>query len=91
MQAVTLNGRIISRIFEILPARIQNWHSSPCLAEEADKVALERVRDEQNRARQKLEDLDRKQKQLGDFINNVKQYEIADATDVSTRSPTLLT
>ena len=86
MQAVTLNGRIISRIFEILPARIQNWHSSPCLAEEADKVALERVRDEQNRARQKLEDLDRKQKQLGDFINSVKQYDVAEATDVCVTS-----
>ena len=46
-------------------------------------MALEKVRQEQNKARQKLEDLDRKQKQLGEFINNVKQYEIAEATDVN--------
>ena len=80
---LTVLKTIFSRIFEILPARIQNWHSSPCQAEEADKVALEKVRQEQNKARQKLEDLDRKQKQLGEFINNVKQYEIAEATDVN--------
>ena len=74
---------VFRRIFEILPSRIQNWHSSPCLSEESEKVSLEKVRDEQLCARKKLEDLDRKQKQLGEFINSVKQFEIAEAIDVS--------
>ena len=46
-------------------------------------MALEKARQEQMEAKQKLEDLDHKQRLLGDFISKVKQYSVAEATDVS--------
>ncbi|KAK2144497.1 hypothetical protein LSH36_751g01049 [Paralvinella palmiformis] len=60
------------RIFEILPSRIQQWQTTPCIAEENNKVSLERIRNEQLQARQNLVELDMKHKQLDALIEKGK-------------------
>ncbi|XP_046372627.1 CXXC-type zinc finger protein 1-like [Haliotis rufescens] len=61
-----------SRIYEILPSRIQQWQSSPCVAEENNKKALEEIRRQQLDARQKLGDLDLKHQELDAIIERAK-------------------
>ncbi|XP_067683039.1 CXXC-type zinc finger protein 1-like [Haliotis asinina] len=61
-----------SRIYEILPSRIQQWQSSPCVAEENNKKALEEIRRQQLDARQKLGDLDMKHQELDVIIERAK-------------------
>lgn len=63
---------LFSRIYEILPSRIQQWQSSPCVAEENNKKALEEIRRQQLDARQKLGDLDLKHQELDAIIERAK-------------------
>ncbi|KAK3612011.1 hypothetical protein CHS0354_021686 [Potamilus streckersoni] len=53
-----------SRIYELLPPKIQQWQSSPCAAEENNKRALEKIRRMQLEARQKLAELDLRHQEL---------------------------
>ncbi|XP_034858295.1 CXXC-type zinc finger protein 1-like [Mirounga angustirostris] len=46
------------RIYEILPKRIQQWHKSPCIAEEHSKKMLERIHREQQDAHIRLKDME---------------------------------
>ena len=61
-----------SRLFQILPQRIQQWHTSPSSAEENNRHVLENIRKEQLTARQKLVQLDLKHKELDALIDRAK-------------------
>ncbi|XP_041349665.1 CXXC-type zinc finger protein 1-like [Gigantopelta aegis] len=61
-----------SRIYEILPSRIQQWQSSPCVAEEGNKKVLEKIRRQQMDARIQLGELDKRHQALDALIERAK-------------------
>ncbi|XP_018414842.1 PREDICTED: CXXC-type zinc finger protein 1 isoform X2 [Nanorana parkeri] len=65
-----------NRIYEILPQRIQQWQQSPCVAEEQGKKLLERIRREQQQARTKLQEMERRFHELEALISKAKQQQI---------------
>ena len=65
-----------SRIYEILPQRIQQWQQSPCLAEEHGKKLLERIRREQQSARTRLQEMERRFHELEAIILRAKQQAV---------------
>lgn len=75
-----------SRIYEILPQRIQQWQQSPCVAEEHGKKLLERIRREQQQARLKLQEMERKFHELEAVIVRAKQQAIKEDEEVPGRS-----
>uniref|UniRef100_A0A8C7RAZ5 CXXC-type zinc finger protein 1 n=1 Tax=Oncorhynchus mykiss TaxID=8022 RepID=A0A8C7RAZ5_ONCMY len=62
-----------NRIFEILPQRIQQWQQSPCVAEEQGKKQLERIRRDQQNARIRLTDMEKRFHELEGIIAKAKQ------------------
>jgi len=72
-----------SRIFEILPVRIKDWQSSPCVADEKNRTALERIRHQQLLAREKLLVLDRRRRDLDVLIERAKHLTVQPDADVS--------
>lgn len=71
-----------SRIYELLPPKIQQWQSSPCVTEENNKKMLEKIRREQLECRQKLAELDLKHQELDGTIERAKHVSIAPEQDV---------
>lgn len=71
-----------SRIYEILPQRIQQWQQSPCVAEEHGKKLLERIRREQQQARLKLQEMERRFHELEAIIVRAKQQAIKEDEEV---------
>ncbi|XP_026539945.1 CXXC-type zinc finger protein 1 [Notechis scutatus] len=71
-----------NRIYEILPQRIQQWQQSPCVAEEHGKKLLERIRREQQQARLKLQEMERKFHELEALIVRAKQQAIKEDEEV---------
>ncbi|WAR27072.1 CXXC1-like protein [Mya arenaria] len=61
-----------NRIYELLPPKIQQWQSSPCVAEERNRRTLDKIRREQMEARQRLMELDMKHKELDALVENAK-------------------
>lgn len=72
-----------SRIYEILPQRIQQWQQSPCIAEEHGKKQLERIRREQQNARMRLTDMERRFHELEGIIAKAKQQAVQQDEEVS--------
>ncbi|KAB0397204.1 hypothetical protein E2I00_014557, partial [Balaenoptera physalus] len=64
------------RIYEILPQRIQQWQQSPCIAEEHGKKLLERIRREQQSARTRLQEMERRFHELEAIILRAKQQAV---------------
>ncbi|XP_056121243.1 CXXC-type zinc finger protein 1a isoform X1 [Rhinichthys klamathensis goyatoka] len=62
-----------NRIYEILPQRIQQWQQSPCIAEEQGKKLLERIRREQQSARLRLTEMEKRFHELEGIIAKAKQ------------------
>ncbi|KAL4225956.1 CXXC-type zinc finger protein 1 [Mactra antiquata] len=62
-----------SRIYELLPPKIQQWQSSPCVAEEKNRRTLEKIRRDQLEARQRLVELDMKHQELDALVERGKQ------------------
>lgn len=62
-----------NRICEILPQRIQQWQQSPCIAEEQGKKFLERIRREQQLARMRLTEMEKRFHELEGIIAKAKQ------------------
>ncbi|KTF81006.1 hypothetical protein cypCar_00031172 [Cyprinus carpio] len=62
-----------NRICEILPQRIQQWQQSPCIAEEQGKKLLERIRREQQSARMRLTEMEKRFHELEGIIAKAKQ------------------
>ncbi|XP_058294327.1 CXXC-type zinc finger protein 1 isoform X4 [Hylobates moloch] len=65
-----------NRIYEILPQRIQQWQQSPCIAEEHGKKLLERIRREQQSARTRLQEMERRFHELEAIIQRAKQQAV---------------
>lgn len=65
-----------SRIYELLPPKIQQWQSSPCVAEEKNKRTLEKIRRQQMEARQKLGELDQRHQELDSIVEKAKHARI---------------
>ena len=65
-----------SRIYELLPPKIQQWQSSPCVAEEKNKRTLEKIRREQMEARQRLGELELRQQELDALVEKAKHAKI---------------
>lgn len=65
-----------NRIFEILPQRIQQWQTSPCIADENNKQELEKIRRDQLLAREKLMTLDKRHRDLDLLIEQAKRSTI---------------
>ena len=59
-----------------MPPKIQQWQSSPCVAEEKNKRMLEKIRREQLETRQKLVDLDLKHQELDAIVEKAKQAKV---------------
>lgn len=72
-----------SRIYEILPQRIQQWQQSPCIAEEHGKKLLERIRREQQSARTRLQEMERRFHELESIIARAKQQAVREDEEVS--------
>uniref|UniRef100_A0A8D0B7B1 CXXC-type zinc finger protein 1 n=1 Tax=Salvator merianae TaxID=96440 RepID=A0A8D0B7B1_SALMN len=93
IQAARINSKYCSdecgmklaanRIYEILPQRIQQWQQSPCVAEEHGKKLLERIRREQQQARLKLQEMERKFHELEAIIVRAKQQAIKEDEETS--------
>lgn len=73
---------VFSRIYEILPQRIQQWQQNPCVAEEQGKKLLERIRREQQQARTKLQEMERRFHELEGVISKAKQQQIREDEEV---------
>lgn len=65
-----------SRIYEILPQRIQQWQQSPCVAEEMGRRQLERIRKEQQAARLRLTLMEKRFHELEGIIAVAKQQQV---------------
>lgn len=65
-----------SRIYQVLPQRIQEWNLSPCLAEEKNKQQLESIRKKQAMVRATLQELDRKNAELAAQVERAKHSSI---------------
>ena len=74
-----------SRIYEILPQRIQQWQQSPCIAEEQGKKLLERIRRDQQQARLRLTDMERRFHELEGIIAKAKQQTVQEDQEVRGR------
>uniref|UniRef100_A0A3B3QNL9 CXXC-type zinc finger protein 1 n=1 Tax=Paramormyrops kingsleyae TaxID=1676925 RepID=A0A3B3QNL9_9TELE len=72
-----------NRIYEILPQRIQQWQQSPCIAEEQGKKLLERIRREQQSARLRLTEMERRFHELESIIVKAKQQVVQQDEEVN--------
>ncbi|XP_056628850.1 CXXC-type zinc finger protein 1a isoform X1 [Triplophysa dalaica] len=72
-----------NRICEILPQRIQQWQQSPCIAEEQGKKLLERIRREQQAARMRLTDMEKRFHELEGIIAKAKQQVVQHDEEVN--------
>ncbi|KAI1893000.1 hypothetical protein AGOR_G00139290 [Albula goreensis] len=72
-----------NRIYEILPQRIQQWQQSPCIAEEQGKKLLERIRREQQSARMRLTEMERRFHELESIIVKAKQQVVQQDEEVN--------
>ncbi|XP_041953519.1 CXXC-type zinc finger protein 1a isoform X1 [Alosa alosa] len=72
-----------NRIYEILPQRIQQWQGSPCIAEEQGKKLLERIRRDQQQARMRLTDMERRFHELEGIIAKAKQHTVHEDQEIT--------
>ncbi|XP_061544937.1 CXXC-type zinc finger protein 1b isoform X2 [Phycodurus eques] len=72
-----------NRIYEILPQRIQQWQQSPCIAEEHGKKQLERIRRDQQNARLRLTEMERRFHELEGIIAKAKQQAVQQDEEVN--------
>ena len=82
-----VNGSLIcwivfSRIYELLPPKIQQWQSSPCVAEERNRRTLDKIRHDQLETRQKLVELDVRHQELDALIEQNKNELIDSDSEV---------
>ncbi|CAL1301042.1 unnamed protein product [Larinioides sclopetarius] len=61
-----------NRIYEILPHRIQEWQRTICVADENNRKSLEKIRREQQEAKDRLSELNKKQEALDKIIERAK-------------------
>lgn len=61
-----------SRIYELLPAKIQQWQSGPCISEENNRRSLEKIRRQQLETRKRIGELDLKHQELDAIVERAK-------------------
>lgn len=64
---------------DLLPPKIQQWQSSPCIAEEYNKKSLEKIRRQQQMCQQRLNELYVKHQELNALIERAKLSPIVEA------------
>ncbi|GFT76368.1 CXXC-type zinc finger protein 1 [Nephila pilipes] len=69
------------RIYEILPRRIREWQKTICVADENNRKSLEKIRREQQEAKDRLSELNKKQEALDRIIEKAKSSLIATDQD----------
>lgn len=62
-----------SRIYQVLPQRIQEWSLSPAICEEQNKKALEAIRTKQTIVRATLAELDKRHAELDLLVDRAKR------------------
>lgn len=67
-----------NRIYEVLPHRIAQWQAVPCVADENNRKSLEKIRKEQQEAKDRLSELSKKAEALEKVIEKAKQTPLAD-------------
>ncbi|RVE71131.1 hypothetical protein OJAV_G00071740 [Oryzias javanicus] len=72
-----------NRIYEILPQRIQQWQQSPCVAEEMGRRQLERIRKEQQAARLRLTQMEKRFHDLESIIASAKLQQVQEHEEVN--------
>ena len=72
-----------SRIFEILPMRIQQWNSSPCIAEEQNKKQLERIRADLQKCSEKCCQMEKDAQALAALQERIKMIKVDKNYEVS--------
>ncbi|CAG9770185.1 unnamed protein product [Ceutorhynchus assimilis] len=65
-----------TRILQVLPQRLQEASLSPCVAEEINLKALEQVRKQQQEARQMLQVLDKRHREIDNIVERAKNTTI---------------
>lgn len=65
-----------SRLFQILPQRIQHWQAASSIAEENNRNILEAIRENQQEAKNHLVQLDLRHKNLDALIERAKNATI---------------
>lgn len=70
---------LFSRLCDLLPPKIQQWQSSPCIAEEYNKKSLEKIRRQQQMCQQRLNELYVKHQELNALIERAKLSPIVEA------------
>ena len=64
------------RLVEIMPRRIGQWQSSPCVAEQKNRKELEEVREKILEAKKHLESLDGKHKIIDRIVERGKKEKV---------------
>lgn len=73
-----------SRIYELLPPKIQQWQNSPCISEENNKRSLEKIRRQQLETRQMLGDLDLRHQELDAIVERARHVTATHDQEVCT-------
>lgn len=73
-----------SRIYRVLPQRIQEWNLSACNAEEKNKKILDQIRAKQLSVRATLAELDKRQKELDLLVDRAKRCSLDPTKAVDT-------
>ncbi|ESO02740.1 hypothetical protein HELRODRAFT_112476 [Helobdella robusta] len=70
-----------NRIFEILPRRILEWQSTPCIAEQNNMKLLDKIRYKQLQAKEQLLELEQKRRKLDEIIMIGKRGTVLNADE----------
>lgn len=66
------NRLATTRIYQVLPQRIQEWALSPCVAEETNIKSLEEIRKQQFEVQQILQELDKRHRELDMIVERAR-------------------
>ncbi|SPP78141.1 CXXC-type zinc finger protein 1 [Drosophila guanche] len=69
-----------SRIFQVLPQRLQEWNLTPCRAAEDNRTQLETIRDKQSMVRFALAELEKRSDELNMVVERAKHSVIEKQT-----------
>lgn len=77
-----------SRIYQVLPQRIQEWSLTTCIAEQNNRRALETVRKQQHDVRRILQELEKRHIELDRIVERAKHASIDPQAEVDDNDDT---
>lgn len=77
-----------SRIFQVLPQRLQEWTLTPCIAEQNNQLALENVRRQLQDVRRILQELDKRHAELDKIVERAKHATIDPKAEIDDNDDT---